>query len=148
MKKNILLIIVIFFIIMCVLFVTLRNIQANERALQKENSEYEVYLNKEIYGTDLASLINKIVDHNEKNNVKKDKYGYYIENNENSIILQVNMKTIEKTYKMEQFYNNDITKFVKNFNEINFKCIDIQYNQVGKVSKLVFEEIQETVEES
>ena len=70
MKKNILLIIVIFFIIMCVLFVTLRNIQANERALQKENSEYEVYLNKEIYGTDLASLINKIVDHNEKNNVK------------------------------------------------------------------------------
>ena len=147
MKKNILFIIAIFFIIMCVLFITLRNVQANERMLKKENKEYEIYLNKEIYGTDLASIINKIIDHNEKNNVPKNQYGYYIENNQNSITLEVKMKTIPKAYKMEQFYNNDITKFVENFNEINFKCIEIKYNEVGKVSKLIFEEIEEIAEE-
>lgn len=148
MKKNILFIIVIFFIIMCILFITLRNIQAKNRKLKKENSEYEVYLNKEIYGTDLATLINKIIDHNEKNNIQKDKYGFYIEDSENSITLDVKMKTIEQTYKMEQFYNNDITKFVENFNEINFICVDIKYNQSGRVSKLIFEEIQEKIEEN
>lgn len=142
MKKNILIISTIFFVIMCALFIFLRNIQAEERALKKENSQYEVYLNQQIYGTDLASLINKIVNHNEKNNVQKNKNGYYIED-ENSINLQVNMKTVEKTYKMEQFYNNDITMFVKNFNQIEFKCIDIKYKANGKINSLTFEEIQE-----
>ena len=146
MKKSILIIITIFFVIMCGLFIFLRNIQAEERALKKENSQYEVYLNQEIYGTDLATLINKIINHNEKNNVQKNKNGYYIED-ENSITLQVNMKTVEKTYKMEQFYNNDITMFVKNFNQIEFKCIDIEYKQNGKINSLTFEEIQEEIEE-
>lgn len=146
MKKGIFFIIAIFLIIMCLLFIFLRTIQADQRTLQKENSVYENYLNKEIYGTDLASLINKIINHNEKNNIQKNKNGYYIENDENSITLEVKMKTIEKTYKMEQFYNNDITKFVENFNEINFKCVEIKYNKVGKVSKLIFEEIAENIE--
>lgn len=144
MKKNILIISTIFFVIMCSLFIFLRNIQAKERALKKENSQYEVYLNQEIYGTDLATLINKIVNHNEKNNVQKNENGYYIED-ENSIILQVNMKTVEKTYKMEQFYNNDITMFVKNFNQIEFRCTDINYKQNGKINSLTFEEIQEEI---
>lgn len=141
MKKTMLYIILIFFIIMCVLFIELKNIQSKQRELQKENIQYENYLNKEIYGTDLASLINKLIDYNEKNNVQKDKNGYYIENNQNSVVLEVNMKTVEKKYRMEQFYNNDITRFVENFNEINFKCIEIKYNNDGKVSKLIFEEI-------
>lgn len=147
MKKGIFFIIAVFLIIMCILFIFLRTIQAEQRALKKENIVYENYLNKEIYGTDLASLINKIINHNEKNNIQKNESGYYIENNENSITLEVKMKTIEKIYKMEQFYNNDITKFVANFNEINFKCIEIKYNKVGKVSKLIFEEIVENIEQ-
>lgn len=145
MKKNILIIISIFFVIMCGLFIFLRNIQAKERTLKKQNSQYEVYLNEEIYGTDLATLINKTVNHNEKNNVQKNKKGYYVED-DNSITVQVNMKTVEKTYKMEQFYNNDITMFVKNFNQIKFKCTDINYKQNGKINSLTFEEIQEEIE--
>lgn len=145
MKKNILIIITVFFVIMCGLFIFLRNIQAEERALKKENSQYEVYLNKKIYGTDLATLINKITNHNEKNKVQKNKNGYYVEDN-NSITLQVNMKTVEKAYKMEQFYNNDITMFVKNFNQIEFKCTDIKYKENGKINSLTFEEIQEEIE--
>lgn len=146
MKKTLLFFILVFFVIICSLFLFLRNIQAEQRALLKENSQYEIYLNQQVYGTDVATLINKIINHNEKNNVKKNKNGYYIED-DNSIFLQVNMKTIEKTYKMEQFYNNDITNFVKNFNEIKFKCIDIQYKKNGKINCLTFEEIQDDIKE-
>lgn len=145
MKKNLLFIIAIFFIIMCALYITLKNVQAKARNLQKKNNEYETYLNKEIYGIDLASLINKIVDHNEKNKIEKNEKGYYVENNENSIKLEINMVTVKKTYQMEDFYNNDITRFIQNFNQIKFKCIYIDYNSLGKVNKLVFEEIEEKV---
>lgn len=143
MKKTFIIIIVFFLIIMFLLFIALRNKQAENRSIAKQNMEYENFLNKKVYGTEIASLINKIVDHNEKNKVTKDNSGLYIENNENSIILKVNMKTVEETYRMELFYNNDITKFVQNFNVIQFECTDIKYNSKGLVKEIIFNEILE-----
>jgi len=53
------------------------------------------------------------------------------------------MLTIEKTFYMEQFYNNDITQFVENFNLVNFKCSEIQYHkETGKIKKIVFEQLE------
>ena len=112
------------------------------RIVKQENLKYEYYIDKIIYGTELTSIINKVVNENEKNGIKKDENNYYIENDENSIKIEVKMNITNQTYPMEEFYNNDMTEFVKNFNLINFKCTSIEYHQrTGKVKKLVFEEI-------
>ncbi len=122
------------------LLITLKN---NQVEVQKENKEYEQYLGKEMYGTEVASLINKIVNQNEKNGISKDQKGYYIDNGENSIKIDFKMITIKKTYSMEDFYNSDMNKFLENFNNIKFKCIDVEYHKkTGKISKLIIEELE------
>lgn len=143
MKNSLLIILAIFFVIICLVSMHLINIQSKNKEIMQENKQYEEFLNKEILGTDLASLISKVVDKNEKNNILKDQKGYYINNNQNSIKIDLKMTTIEKTYPMEEIYNNQITKFVQNFNLIKFKCTSIEYHkQTKKVAKLVFEELE------
>ena len=117
------------------------NIQNEHKEIAKQNMEYEYYLDKIIMGTDLASLISKVINQNEKNGVLKDKNGLYIDNNKNSIKIDLKMTTIDKTYPMEAIYNSQMINFVQNFNIIQFKCTKIEYHQNSKlVSKLVFEE--------
>lgn len=142
MKQSFLLILAIIFIIICIICTMLINIRAEQSTIKKDNIEFERYLNQEVLGTEIASLISKAVDKNERNLVSKDEKGYYIENNENSIKIDLKMKTIDKTYPMEEIYNNELVLFVKNFNSITFKCTSIEYHKkTGKVSKLIFEEL-------
>lgn len=144
MKKTVLIIaipIVIILFSICGLFITQKTTIRN---IKKYNSQYEYYINKSIYGTELVTLINKVVNENEINKVEKDEKGFFIENNENSIKINIKMNTNGKTYQMETFYNNDITKFVENFNLVKFRCNKIEYHKKsGRVSKLYFEEILE-----
>lgn len=143
MKRTLFVVLAVIFIIVCITCTFLINLKAEKTEIQKENIEYEEYLNKQILGTDLASLISKVVDKNQKNNIQKDEKGYYINNGENSIKIDLKMTTIDKTYPMEEIYNNKITSFVQNFNFISFECTSIEYHEkTGKVSKLVFEELQ------
>lgn len=117
--------------------------RSNQDEIKAYNKNYEYYLNKNVYGTEVATLINKVVESNERNNVPKDDNGYYIDNNTNSIKIDIKMITIEKTYPMELIHNSNIENFVKNFNVILFKCTNIEYHkQTGKVSKLIFEQIE------
>jgi len=142
MKKTFFIILSIIFIIICIICTFLIDLRAEKVEIKKENSEYEQYLNKEILGTKLATLISKVVDLNERNNIAKDEKGYYIDNGENSIKIDLKMTTIDKTYPMEEIYNNKITAFVQNFNFISFECTSIEYHKkTGRISKLVFEEL-------
>ena len=144
MKKTVLIIaipIVIILFSICGLFITQKTTIRN---IKKYNRQYEYYINKSIYGTELVTLINKVINENEINKVEKDEKGFFIENNENSIKINIKMNTNGKTYQMETFYNNDITKFVENFNLVKFRCNKIEYHKKsGRVSKLYFEEILE-----
>lgn len=144
MKKTVLIIaipIVIILFSICGLFITQKTTIRN---IKKYNSQYEYYINKSIYGTELVTLINKVINENEINKVEKDEKGFFIENNENSIKINIKMNTNGKAYQMETFYNNDITKFVENFNLVKFRCNKIEYHKKsGRVSKLYFEEILE-----
>ena len=143
MKNSFLIILAIFFVIICLISTLLINIQSEKKQIVQENKQYEEFLNKEILGIDLASLIGKVVDKNEKNSVSKNEKGYYINNNQNSIKIDLKMTTIDKTYPMEEIYNNQIAKFVQNFNLIKFKCTNIEYHkETGKVAKLIFEELE------
>lgn len=141
MEKTLLIILAIFLIITCIIAGQLINKKNEEQDLKIYNQNFEKYLNKEIQGTDLASLINEAVNENEKNNVQKTKNGSYIDNGENSIKIDINMITIKDTFEMEAFHSSKIQEFVKNFNTVKFKCTDILYHSNGKVAKLIFEEL-------
>ena len=99
-----------------------------------------MYQNKQIYGTELTTVINKAVDNNEKNSVQKDEQGFYIENDTNSINIEVKMLDEDMTLKMETFYNNGMTNFIDNYELIYFECTKIEYNSLGKVKYMLFEQ--------
>ena len=81
--------------------------------IAKSYSEVDVILSKldrRYYNKISKGFLNYI-------NINEDKeYKTYFVNNENSIKINIKMNTNGKTYQMETFYNNDITKFVENFN--------------------------------
>jgi len=67
----------------------------------------------------------------------------YIENEIDSIKVELKMITIENTYNMEAIYANGMTNFVANFNIVKFKCADIQYHKsTGRISRITFEELE------
>lgn len=146
MKKLLIILLVLFIIIIFSISMLYINISAQNRALQKYNKEYEQYLNKTIKGTELATLINKAVNVNENNKIKVDNKKHYIENNENSIKIEITMLLTEKTYPMEEIYNTDTAEFVKYFSIEEFKCTNIEYHsKTGKISKMLFEQVEKII---
>ena len=79
----------IFFLIVIIIVVGISYLYLNYKTIfnnaQKENKQFESYYGQEIYGSDIATIINKAVDNNEKNEVEKDKNNVYLEDNEKSV---------------------------------------------------------------
>ena len=109
-------------------------------SVKKSNLEYEMYLNKEITGRELTSVVNKAVNNNEKNKVVKNENKIYEKNDETSISIDILMSDNETTYKMETIYNGGMVTFIQYYGDILFKCTKIEYNSKGKVCYMVFEQ--------
>ena len=138
MKRNLILISVL---LLSVIIICVIEIWSNLKkiTLQKQlNSEYERYMNKDIYGPDVATILNKAMNNNKQNGIEQ-KDGKYIENNTNSIIVELVMITNEekektKTYRMETIDKVGISEFIKNFNTAKFKITKMEYHeQTGKI---------------
>lgn len=146
MKKTIILFSIIFLCILLVVCVSFVQNRENLAIIKNENKEYEKYKNKEVFGLEVASLINKAINSNLKNEVLKDEKGFFIENGTDSIKVEIkliNEKEL-KSYQMETIEKVGTEGFIKNFNLILFKCTDIKYHeQTKRVSKIVFEQIEE-----
>lgn len=143
MEKTLFIIIAIFIATMAMTSVFYKNIENQQLQIQKENLQYTSYLEQTITGTDLATLINKAVYENDKNNVELDNKKHYIENDTNSIKIEIDIPQTGLSYPMEEFYNNDIKNFVEYFGDAYFKCTGVRYhNDSGRVSKMVFEQIE------
>lgn len=141
MKKFIALFIIIAIAILSIIYGYF-TFKQNSNNIAKHNLEYEYYMNKEIYGTELATVINKATENNEKFNIKKDNKGLYIDDEQTSIKIQIHILDNNTTYNMEAFYMNGIDMFVKNFSTIKFKCTNIRYHPSTKrVSYLYFEQL-------
>ncbi len=141
MKRYLILIIIVIIAITSMGYLYL-NIQSSSNTIYALNKPYEELKNEIINGNNLATYINKIIDKNAKNNVKKDEKGYYIDNNNNSIIAEIKFKDSDNIFRIEQIENNDINKFINLYSNINFKCTEIQYhNETKLVSFLHFEEV-------
>ena len=117
-------------------------LKKNTNSVLKQNAEYEKYLNQEIYGTDIATVINKVIDYNESNAIDKDNKGKYIDNNLDSIKMDILITDNETLYDVETIYRGGIENFVKNYSTIKFKCTEIKYHETTKkVKYLLFTQI-------
>ena len=138
--------IIIFFgiviLIICIIGIRYYSYLAQYNITKEENLEYEKYKDKEIYGIDLVTIINKTIDKNIKNGVEKNIEEIFIPNDKNSIEIEIYLTDNEKTYKMETFYNNGIDIFYENYKNIKFKCSKIEYHEkTKKIKYILFEQI-------
>ena len=138
MKKIIIIITVILIIILTIIYVKYMDYKQVQTEIKEFNLEYEMYNNRQIDGRELTTLINKAVDNNEKHKVQKDEDGIYIENDLNSVKIDIQMTDLDYIYNMETIYNGKMTNFIQMYNSIYFKCEEIKYNNSGKVCYMKF----------
>ena len=140
MKKTIIFILCIVIIILSIFGKKYLDYKEQKALIAKENLEYENYLEKDVSGRDLTTAINRAVDNNEKNKISKDENGFYIQNNSNSIEIEIKISDNDTTYKMETLYNGGMVNFIQYYGDILFKCVNINYNSQGRVDYLLFEQ--------
>ena len=141
MKKYIILGLVVIMAVTAIGYLYL-NSKSAANTVSANNKTFEKLLNKTITGTEFATYMNQILDKNSKNSVEKDSNGYYINNNENSIIAEIKFKDSDNIFRIEQISNNGIGKFINLYAKLNFKCTKVEYHEKTKlISYLYFEQI-------
>lgn len=142
MKKNIFIITTIALIIVAILGYNFYQYKALKNIAEKNNKVYNSFYDQEVLGTDLATLINKAIDNNEKNNIEKDEKGNYIDNEKTSIKIDIKFLELEKVIPMESINRQDVIQFVQNFGAMKFKCTKIEYHKnTQNVKYMYFEQI-------
>ncbi len=117
------------------------NYKASYNEARKTNYQFESYYEKEFYGADVVTLINKAYDNNLTSGVERDKNGIFIENDTNSIKIDVKIIDNDTLYNMETLYIGGMDKFVQNYNGIKFKCTKIEYHPNRKIKYMLIEQI-------
>lgn len=141
MKKIALFFLIIVIIVVGISYMYL-NYKSNYNTAKRENQKFESYYNQEIEGAELATIINRAVNENNINEIEKDNKGKFVNNDNNSINIDIKMLDNDETYNMETLYNGGIDKFVQYYSKIKFKCIDIKYHKTtNKVKYMLFEQI-------
>ena len=144
MKKGTLTVVILMLIALglTVYFVISSRITSN--VASEENRYYQQLLNKEITGTELSSVINKVIDSNKKNELSLDDKKLYIENDSNSIVVEITFKYEEgtKTLRGEKIFNGEVRNFISYYGNVRFKCTKLEYHEsTKKVKKVYIEEI-------
>lgn len=137
--------IAIFFTIIVIIVVGISyiylNFKSNYDTIQKENKQFESYYNQEVTGLDVATIINKAMDINNKNKNQKDSKGNFIDNETNSINVDIKMLDNDKTYNMIRIFNGGISTFTQYYGNIKFKCTNIDYHKkTGRIKYMLFEQ--------
>ena len=141
MKKIAIFLLIIIGIVSTISYLYLNSIN-NQRIAQKENIKFEIYKDEEITGAEVTTLINKAINSNQQNEVEKDKKGRYIDNETNSINVDIKFIDDDVTYNIEKIYNNGMDKFLTYYRDIKFKCVDVQYHdKTQKIKYMLFEQI-------
>lgn len=118
------------------------NYKVEAQNILNNNKEYVELYNKEIEGNELATLINKIENKNENNLVARDENGLFIENDTNSIIINIKFKQSDSIFRGEKISQNGITNFVNLYSAAKFKCTNVEYHKNSKyIKSIFFEEI-------
>lgn len=140
MKKTIAIFLIFIIIIICIFTGKYMEYKNEQNRIKEQNLEFETYLNKPILGTELTTFINRAVDNNEKYKVQKDDQGFYIEDDINSIKIEIYIIDNDTLYQMETLYNGGMINFANLYNSIYFECKKIDYNKLGKVKYMFFKQ--------
>lgn len=142
--KKIAIFLAIIIIIICGISYLYLNYKAEYNTSKKANMEFERYLNEEVYGADLATIINRAIDNNQRNEVERNNKGIYLDNKQNSINMEIKMIDDDSIYQMETIYNGGIQNFINYYSNIKFKCVEMKYhNSTNKVKYMLFVQITE-----
>ncbi len=141
MKKYIITILILVAIVISSMLYAYNTYKKNVQDLKDYNNEFTKYENTEIAGTEIATILNKAVNNNEQNNIHKNEQGMYIENDENSIKIDIYIKDNDTTYSMETIYNMGVEKFINSFSLETFKITETQYhNKTGRIKYIKLEQ--------
>lgn len=137
--------IIAFFILIATILVLLvikfYDYKAEYSQIKGRNVQYESYYQKELSGIDVATIVNRAVNDNETNNIKKDSKGFYIDNNVDSLKVEVKITDNDTIYSMEVLYNGGMANFVKYYGNIDFECTKIEYHsKTKKIKYMLFEQ--------
>ncbi len=142
MKKTFLILCCSIILLVIVFSFLYYNYQAGIAQAQKNNQEYESYTTNQILGSSLMTLMNKASNDNEKNNVEKDAEGMYIENDTNSIKIEVKFLEADIIVSMEKIQSLGEEQFLKNYRSMSFSCTKKEYHEKTKQIKyLLFEQV-------
>lgn len=142
MKKYVLIIVTIVVAVVPAVAYKIYDYRVTQNEAANNNKTYNSFYEQEVLGTDVATLINKAIDSNEKNSVEKAEDGTYIDNGTNSINIDIKFKDLEETISMERIDELDSVRFVQNFGGFNFKCTKIEYHdKTGNVKYMYFEQM-------
>lgn len=143
MKKTIIILICIFLIIIISIYTYYHSRQNEMISVKKFNYQYEQYFDKEMYGADVATLINKAIDNNEKYEIVKNENDKYIEDEKYCLKVIIKFKDVDTMYEMESIDKAGMEGFLKNFSNSVFKITDYKYNKhTNRVGKIIVEEIK------
>lgn len=140
MKKTI---IILISTIICVIVYVSYNYRIytyDKKQINLYNSEFEQFCDTEIIGTDLATVINKAIDSNERMKVQKNEKGEYNSNDENAIKIDIYFQDIKQTYSMETISKVGVEEFVSGFNTDKFISTKKEYNKNNKLKYILFEQ--------
>ena len=140
--KKLLVILGIFIIILLFAVYLLYNYRKDVIQMQSFNRQYEVYYEKTILGTDLATVLNKAMDYNKKNDIAKDSNDRYYIETDKSLLIEIKFSEKEEPVKMEDILSKEIETFISFYGAASFKCTKIEYHESNKqVKSLYFEQV-------
>lgn len=139
MKKIILCFIMLITVIIIILAVKISDNNMKANTVKAYNERFEQYKNQTLYGADVTTIINRAIDNNNQNNIQKQEDGYYINDNENSLqvdLILLNLdeegKVYEQTFKMEDLQKVGLDGFISSFSIVPFECTSIEYHNNRK----------------
>jgi hypothetical protein len=145
MKKYFVTILTVLLVISLIIVVNINNNNKAEKEKQSYNNEFEFYNKEDVLGTDITTIINKAINQNIKHDVKKDENGFYINNNINSIAINVSFESITdnpKIYKMEELEQKGLEDFNKLFGSSYYKCTQVTYHEsTGLIESMTFKAV-------
>lgn len=143
MKRILFYILTIVIIIVTIIVSKYYQFKDTKVSIDKYNQAFEKYTQKEIFGTDITTVINHAINNNENFYVEKDKNNKYIQNETNSIRIEVKINDLEENaiYDMETLYYGGMNDFVRYYGQIKFKCLKKEYHENGKIKYILFEQI-------
>lgn len=134
MKKNILIILSIFVVILLIIttifIVQLKSMKNIKGTHDKEMEFFLQFENKKFDVDDFISIMNKAIDNNERHNVKLNKENEYEEDGKYSIKVFLRLDDKEKLIPMEylMFSENGGSRNIERmFSDISYKYEEIKY---------------------